>query len=77
MVIQSIRSESSYNYVDDKNTIYTESIVFSQVKAAGNTVLTASTTSNFADAANPTGAEIVARLNLLENGINAFTTPDC
>lgn len=74
MVFQSIRSE---NYVDDKNTIYTISIVFSQVKATGNTALTLTSTSNFAAAAMTTSAEVTARLNLLENAINAFTTPTC
>ena len=45
-----------------------------QAKGVGNTALTKTATT---DLPNANAAEITARLNLIEDAINAFATPDC
>ena len=53
---------------------------FSQVKAAGNIVLTATAATDFtggAGANTATNDEITARLNLIETQINGLQTPTC
>ena len=51
-------------------------IVFidTQAKGVGNTALARTLTTNLP---NNNAAEITARLNLIEDAINAFSTPDC
>merc|ERR1711899_205696 len=71
IVLAWVQANDQQNQQSDIDNICTS------VKATGNTAMTVSATSDFADTANPTAAEVVTRLNLLENAINAFTTPDC
>jgi len=46
-------------------------------KEVGDTKLVKSATTNFVTVSAPTAAEVVARLNLIEDAINKFSTPDC
>merc|ERR1712018_468436 len=72
-----INNNNIHNLSKDQDNLCTT------VKATGNTALTlsdASLTAQFTGGTGGTAAtntQIVARLNLIENAINAFTTPTC
>ena len=51
---------------------------FFQMKDVGNTVLNLTTTSDFiGELPEAAAAQIVARLNQIENAINSFPAPSC
>jgi hypothetical protein len=58
--------------IDQSNQLHN---VCESAKGVGNTALTK--TSATADLATVSAATVTARLNLIEDAINAFTTPDC
>merc|ERR1719422_395326 len=69
-----VQHESIKDLETERNSICTS------VQAVGNTALTATTINDLTGADNAdtaTNMEIIARLNLIENAINAFTTPTC
>merc|ERR1712117_305591 len=69
-----VQHESIKDLETDRNAICTS------VQGIGNTALTATTINDLTGTdgdATATNMEIIARLNLIENAINAFTTPTC
>jgi len=70
--------QNQQNTIDDEKTKVSN--ICTAVTATGSTTLALSNganTAQFATAATPTAAEVAARLNLIENAINAFQTPTC